>query len=152
MTVAPLTVAPLEPAVLMSAVADPEHGGLATFLGMTRRESGPRAFAAIEYVAYDNLAATEIGAITREAAARFGARVAIQHRTGVVPVGEASVAIAASAAHRPEAFAACRYAIDELKTRVPIWKRAHFADGTAAWFDDLDGIAPTPSTPGPHHA
>jgi len=62
--------------------------------------------------------------------------VCIQHRIGHVAVGETSVGIAASAPHRAAAFAACRYAIDQLKVRVPIWKRAHFADGTTAWFDE----------------
>jgi molybdopterin synthase catalytic subunit len=132
-----LTPAPIDLAALAAEVADPEHGGLATFLGLTRREADRRAYRAIEYVAYDALAEHEIAAIAREAEMRFGASVRIRHRTGVVPVGEASVGIAASAAHRAEAFAACRYAIDELKARVPIWKRAHFADGSAAWFDDI---------------
>jgi len=152
MSVLPLTEREIDVTTLIAAVVDPEHGGIATFLGMTRRESGRRAFAAIEYVAYDCLAASEIAVITDDARSRFGATVVIQHRVGMIPVGEASVAIAASAPHRPAAFAACRFAIDELKSRVPIWKRAHFADGTSAWFDDLDGAAPASSTPGPHHA
>ncbi len=144
-----LTPGPIDLAALADEVADPEHGGLATFLGLTRRESDRRAYRAIEYVAYAALAEREITAITREAEVRFGASVRIRHRTGVVPVGEASVGIAASAAHRAEAFAACRYAIDELKARVPIWKRAHFADGTAAWFHDValgDEVADRPGT------
>lgn len=132
-----LTPDAIDLAALAGEVTDPEHGGLATFLGVTRREADRRAYLAIEYVAYAALAEGEIRAIIGEAEARFGAVVRIRHRTGVVPVGEASVGIAASAPHRAEAFAACRYAIDELKVRVPIWKRAHFADGTAAWFDDV---------------
>jgi molybdopterin synthase catalytic subunit len=152
MSITPLIDDAIDLNALIAAVTDTEHGGLASFLGMTRRESGRREFAAIEYVAYDRLAAAEIAAIAAAAQARFGAIVAIQHRTGSVPVGEASVAIAASAPHRPAAFTACRFAIDELKTRVPIWKRAHFADGTSAWFDDLDDAAPASQTPGPHHA
>jgi molybdopterin synthase catalytic subunit len=144
-----LTTAPIDIAALASMVADPEHGGLATFLGMTRREADRRAYRAIEYVAYDALAEREIAAIGREAEVRFGACVRIRHRTGIVPVGEASVGIAASAAHRADAFAACRYAIDALKLRVPIWKRAHFADGAVAWFDD---IAPGHGTTDPSGA
>ena len=132
-----LTRQPIDVAALVGDVADPEHGGIATFLGTTRREGAVRPFAAIEYTAYDALAEREIAAIVREAADRFGARLAIRHRTGIVPVGEASVGIAAGAPHRDAAFSACRYAIDELKLRVPIWKQAHFADGTVAWFDDL---------------
>jgi molybdopterin synthase catalytic subunit len=141
-----LTAAPVRLEGLIAAVADAEHGGIATFLGTTRREAGAREFRAIEYSAYPALAEAEIAAIAAEARERFGAVVRIQHRTGLVAVGEASVAIAASAPHRAEAFAACRYAIDELKARAPIWKRAHFADGTTAWFDE-HGTAHTAHDP-----
>lgn len=137
-----LTDAPVRLEGVVAVVADAEHGGIATFLGTTRRESGIREVRAIEYAAYPALAETEIAAIAAEAHERFGATVCIQHRIGLVAVGEASVAIAASAPHRAEAFAACRFAIDALKSRVPIWKRAHFADGTAAWFDEDDTNAP----------
>ncbi len=133
---------------LIAAVADPEHGGIAAFLGTTRREAHEREFRAIEYAAYGALAETEIAAIIAEAHNRFAATVRIQHRTGIVAVGQASVGIAASAPHRAEAFAACRYAIDALKARVPIWKRAHFADGTAAWFDEQGTSQPARDSPG----
>lgn len=142
MSIPPLTSAPISLEALLAAVADPEHGGTASFLGTTRREVGTRAVRALEYEAYGPLAGAEISAIADEAAERFGATVRIQHRTGRVAVGEASVAIAASAPHRAEALAACRYAIDALKARVPIWKRAHFADGTATWFDGDGTPAP----------
>ena len=135
MTVPVLTASAVRLDALIAAVAGAEHGGIATFLGTTRREAGAREFHAIEYSAYPELAETEIAAIVDEARERFGAAVCIQHRTGLVGVGEASVGIAAGAPHRAAAFAACRYAIDEVKVRVPIWKRAHFADGTTAWFD-----------------
>jgi len=131
-----LTGDPVRLEELIAAIADAEHGGIATFLGTTRREAGAREFRALEYSAYPELVEVEIAAIAAEARERFGAMVCIQHRTGMVAVGEASVGIAASAPHRAEAFAACRYAIDELKMRAPIWKRAHFADGTTAWFDE----------------
>ena len=130
-----LSDAPLDPAALVDAVADPEHGGTATFLGTTRREAGAREVEGLRYEAYEELALVELGAIAGEAAARFGARLAVAHRVGWVAVGEPSVAIAASAAHRAEAFAACRYAIDELKRRAPIWKQTVFADGAANWAD-----------------
>ncbi len=126
---------PLELSALVDAVAHPEHGGIATFLGTTRREAGEREVEALDYEAYEELALAEMTAVAAEAEARFGARVAVAHRVGRVEVGRPSVAVAASAGHRPEAFAACRYVIDELKQRVPIWKRAVFADGGAAWID-----------------
>jgi molybdopterin synthase catalytic subunit len=148
MNVSVLTGTPLRLEELVAAVAEPEHGGIATFLGTTRREASGREFRAIEYAAYPALAESEIAAIVAEARDRFGATVRIQHRTGLVAVGEASVGIAASAPHRAEAFAACRYAIDELKARVPIWKRAHFADGATAWFDEHGTTHPTNDPPG----
>jgi molybdopterin synthase catalytic subunit len=130
-----LTPDPLDLAALVAAVADPDHGGTATFVGTTRREGGLREVAALRYDAYEELARSELEAIRDEAEARFRARVAIAHRIGPVAVGEASVAIAASAGHRPAAFAACRYAIDELKARAPIWKQTAYADGEASWVD-----------------
>lgn len=130
-----LTEAPLELGPLVAHVADPEHGGLATFLGMVRRERGRREVVAIVYEAYEELAISELAAVCEEAEARFGARVAAVHRTGRVEVGEPSVAAAASAPHRPAAFAACRFVIDELKVRAPIWKLMVYADGTAVWRD-----------------
>ena len=141
-----LTPDPLDPAALVAAVADRDHGGTATFLGTTRREGGLREVAELRYVAYEELAYAELAAIVAEAEARFGARVAVAHRVGQVAVGDARVAVAASAGHRPAAFAACRYAIDELKARAPIWKQTVFADGEATW---LDGCAvPNPAAAG----
>lgn len=137
---------PLALEEVLAAVADPEHGGLAAFLGATRREADVREVVEIVYEAYPELAAAELSAIAGEAASRFGARLAILHRVGPVPVGEPSVAVAASARHRDAAFAACRYGIDELKARAPIWKRTVFADGGAAWIDGA-GPAPGPGAP-----
>jgi molybdopterin synthase catalytic subunit len=127
--------APIDLDEAVRAVRDPEHGGIATFLGTTRRERGRREVAEIVYEAYAELAEAELGAIAAEAASRFGARLAVLHRVGPVAVGEPSVAVAASAPHRDAAFAACRYGIDELKARAPIWKRTVYADGGADWID-----------------
>lgn len=136
-----LTADPLDLAVLIAAVSDPEHGGLTTFLGCIRREDAIRPVVAIEYEAYEELTETELAAVAAEARSRFRARVACVHRSGRVEVGEPSVAIAASAPHRPAAFAACRYVIDELKVRAPIWKRMHYADGATEWIDGRDRVA-----------
>jgi molybdopterin synthase catalytic subunit len=133
-----LQTEPIVHDALMAAVADPEHGGVVTFVGQTRRESDGRAVAALDYEADEGLARTEMAAIAAEATQRFGARIAIAHRLGTVLVGEPSVAVAASAAHRPAAFAACRYVIDEVKTRVPIWKRTLFVDGGRQWIDGIE--------------
>lgn len=131
-----LTRDPLSVDALIASVAGPEHGGIAVFIGTTRREADRLEVVALEYEAYEELALTELAAVAGEAEA-LGARVAVAHRLGRVPVGEASIAIVAAAGHRPAAFAACRLAIDEAKRRVPIWKRAVHADGSAVWKDGL---------------
>ncbi len=136
-----LTADPLDLAALIAAVSEPEHGGLAAFLGCIRREDAIRPVVAIEYEAYEELTETELAAVAAEAMARFGAHVACMHRSGRVAVGEPSVAVAVSAPHRPAAFAACRYVIDELKVRAPIWKRMHYADGATEWIDGRNRVA-----------
>ena len=130
-----LTADPLDLAPLLAAVADPEHGGTATFIGTTRREGDGRAVAALHYEAYEELALAEMQAIAGEAREASGATVALLHRVGRVDVGAPSVMVAASAGHRPAAFAACRFAIDELKARVPVWKQTVFEDGATTWID-----------------
>jgi molybdopterin synthase catalytic subunit len=130
-----LTGEPLDLAPLLAAVADPEHGGTATFVGTTRREGGDRPVAALHYEAYEELALAEMEAIAREAHEAFGATVALLHRVGRVAAGEPSVMVAASAGHRPAAFAACRFAIDELKARIPVWKQTVYEDGGTDWID-----------------
>jgi molybdopterin synthase catalytic subunit len=79
------------------------------------------------------MAEAECSRIVAEAEARWNCAVALQHRTGTLEIGETAVAIAAASPHRDEAFAACRYVIEEVKRRVPIWKREYFADGTVEW-------------------
>ena len=130
-----LTEDALDLGALVDLVRDPAAGAVATFLGTSRRTSHDaarveRPVETLWYEAYGPMALRrlrEIGEALRE---RHGAcRVACWHRTGEVPVGEASVAIAVSAPHRAEAFACCRAVIDEIKRSVPIWKRERFADG-----------------------
>ena len=142
-----VTTEALEPMALVAAVADPDHGGTATFLGTTRRQAGRREVAELRYEAYEELAIAEMAAVAAEAEARFGARVAVAHRVGVVGVGEASVAVAASAGHRGAAFAACRHVIDELKARAPIWKQTAYADGAASWMDGCAARQPAAARP-----
>ena len=132
-----LSAAPIDAAEIAATVAGPDDGGAVTFVGTTRREAGEREVAALDYEAYEALALREMGAIAAEAEARFGARLALAHRTGRVAVGQPSVVVAASAPHRPAAFAACRYGIDELKARVPIWKCTVHVDGAAEWRDGV---------------
>ena len=130
-----ITPEPLDIAALIAAVRGDEDGAVVTFLGVVReRSDDDRPVDGLEYEAYAVMAVPEMETIAGEAVARFpGVKLAIAHRTGTLRVGEASVAIAASAPHRAAAFDACEYAIDELKKRVPVWKKEHYTDGDAAW-------------------
>ena len=113
----------LDPAELLAAVGADAHGGACLFTGTTRAQEGPAGpLVALDYEADPGLADREIGRVIAEARERFGVFAAAAHRLGRVPVGEASVLVAASGPHRDEAFAACRYLIDEIKARAPIWK------------------------------
>lgn len=136
-----LTDSPLAAEAVLAGVGDPEHGGTACFLGTTRRESESREVVAIEYEAHRAMAEEEIVRIVSEAGDRFGGTMAAIHRVGRVEVGEPSVIVAASTPHRPEAFAACRFLIDGIKARAPIWKRIHYVDGNAEWIDGISESA-----------
>jgi molybdopterin synthase catalytic subunit len=116
-----LTRDPLDVAALMSKVQSRERGGTCVFLGTVRDDGDVTG---IEYSAYEAMAVEEIARIVSDAQAQWpDARVMLQHRLGLIPVGEASIAIAAAAPHRAEAFAACRFVIEEVKTRLPVWKK-----------------------------
>ena len=125
-------------------LAIPEDGAVVTFLGRTRVTPGTPApgqeaeaashagarVEGLEYEAFEPMALAVLGQIADEIETRFAvARLAIVHRTGAVPPGEASILVVAAAPHRDAAFAAARYAIDETKARAPIWKAERFADG-----------------------
>jgi MoaE-MoaD fusion protein len=117
-------------AALERAVADPSAGATVTFAGTTRNGNAGRRVLRLEYEAYEPMALTEMRKLAREAGERYKiVRIAIQHRIGFVDIGETSVAIAVSAAHRAEAFDACRFAIDRLKEVVPVWKKEYFEGG-----------------------
>jgi molybdopterin converting factor subunit 1 len=120
----------IDPEELQRAVADPGSGAIATFAGTTRNENAGRRVMRLEYEAYEPMALSEMRKIARMAGERFAiVRIAITHRVGRVDIGETSVAIAVSAAHRAEAFDACRFAIDRIKEIVPIWKKEYFEGG-----------------------
>jgi molybdopterin synthase catalytic subunit len=131
-----LCAEPLDVEALVRAVRSDAHGGVVTFLGTTRETSpdDPRPVVALEYEAYPLMAVPEMETIADEVQTRFGPLgIAMQHRTGRVALGEPSVAVVVAAPHRGAAFDACRYAIDALKARVPVWKREIYRDGDAAW-------------------
>lgn len=121
---------PIDVAALEREVADPAAGAIVSFTGTTRRDNAGRKVLRLEYEAYEPMALSEMRKLAIEANERWKiVRIAIAHRVGVVKIGETSVAIAVSAAHRGEAFEACRFAIDRLKEIVPIWKKEHFEGG-----------------------
>jgi molybdopterin synthase catalytic subunit len=125
---------PLDIAALVAEVADSACGATAVFVGTVRDMNDGRAVTGMEYTAYAEMAEREIASIAAEAARRFAPlRLSIEHRIGELAVGEASVAIAAAHAHRAPAIDGMRYVIEELKRRVPIWKREHYVDGTREW-------------------
>lgn len=136
-----LTRHPLDVKNLLAEVQSPERGGTCVFLGTVRTDDGVTA---IDYSAYEAMASEEIERILSEAEKQWPqARVTLQHRLGEIPAGEASIAIAAAAPHRDEAFGSCRYVIEEVKKRLPVWKKELRADGTATWTDDQRHAKPT---------
>jgi molybdopterin synthase catalytic subunit len=124
---------PLELGVLVARVVSPARGGVACFLGTVRNHQADRPVARLEYSAYGSMAEVECARIVAEAADRWDCAIALEHRIGMLEVGDTAIAIAAASAHRGEAFAACRYVIEEVKRRVPIWKREFFEDGSVEW-------------------
>ena len=130
---APLSVERLAASIEQQAQTRGEGcGAVCTFVGVVRATHKGRAVRHLDYEAYDALAVKTFTQIADEAAEHFaGTLVAIQHRVGRLQIGEASVVIAAAAAHRAEAFKACRFAIERVKQIAPVWKHEFFADGDA---------------------
>lgn len=131
-----LTRDPISPNALLAEVAAPDCGGTCLFLGTVRDAPEDGGVTAIEYSAYESMAGAELERIRSEAAKRWPrVRLAVRHRLGHIATEEASIGIAAAAPHRDDAFAACRYVIEEVKRRLPVWKKELRADGTALWVD-----------------
>jgi molybdopterin synthase catalytic subunit/molybdopterin converting factor small subunit len=127
-----LTDAPIDVSALEAAVAGRAHGALVTFVGRARdRADDGRAVLELEYEAYPEMAAVVLAEIVAEAERRWhGGVVAVVHRVGLVPIGEAAVAIVTAAGHRSDAYEANRFVIEAIKERLPIWKRELFSDGS----------------------
>ena len=126
-----LTPDPIDVAALETAVADPGRGALVTFVGRARITADDgREVLELEYEAFDEMALATLDEIAGEAEARWPVAVAVVHRTGRVPIGDAAVAIVTAAPHRAEAYEANRFVIEAIKERLPIWKRERFADGS----------------------
>jgi molybdopterin synthase catalytic subunit len=124
----------IDAAVERAALEHPSAGGCVTFEGWVRDHNEARGVTRLDYQAYAPLAESEGAAIVGEACTRFGLRGArCVHRVGSLAIGEMAVWVGVSADHRDAAFAACRWIIDEVKRRVPIWKNEHYADGESGW-------------------
>ncbi len=119
-----LTREPIDHTSLCAAVTHPGAGAVVTFDGVVRDNARGKSVRYLEYEAYDEMALERLRAIAREVEVRWpGARIAMVHRLGHLEIGESSVVIVVATPHRADAFEACRYAIDTLKTTVPIWKK-----------------------------
>jgi molybdopterin synthase catalytic subunit len=130
-----LSLRPLDLTALIDTVTAPDRGGVVTFIGVVRDHHHGRRVAGLSYSAYEPMAESVCAAIKAEAERRWPVRAALAHRLGDLEIGDAAVAIAVASAHRDDAFAACRYVIEEVKCLVPIWKRERFVDGTEEWVD-----------------
>ena len=127
---------PLEAEALRGLLTDTRAGALVLFEGRARDHHEGRAVLKLAYEAYAPMAVKELEKLRQQAIERFGLLgCAIHHRVGEVPLTEAAVMVAASSAHRAEAFQAAAWAMDEIKARVPIWKRETYKDGSEAWVE-----------------
>lgn len=128
---------PVRPDEILAAIGADGHGGQAIFLGVVRDTNDGRRVIEVDYDCFVPLARRELARIVEEARAWWGGDLClcVLHATGRVKVGEASVGIGVSSPHRSEAFLACRYVIEQIKTRVPIWKREFYTDGESGWVE-----------------
>lgn len=127
---------PISLDALMGRVQGPGTGALALFLGTVRNSNDGRAVRGMDYEAYGPMAEAELGRIVAETMAEVpGVALAVEHRVGTLAIGDVSVAVVAGHPHRAPAFEAARRVIEELKRRVPIWKREHYAEGDWEWLD-----------------
>ena len=137
--IATITDEPIDLNELVSAVQRPGSGAVVLFVGTVRDVNEGRAVTAIRYDAYREMAEGVLGDIILEAANQAGvAAIEATHRIGELKIGDASVAIAVSTPHRAQAFDACRYIIEQIKVRLPIWKHEQYADGETQWVRGVD--------------
>ncbi|MCC6416177.1 MAG: molybdenum cofactor biosynthesis protein MoaE [Opitutaceae bacterium] len=127
---------PIDAEALKQALADSRAGACVTFEGWVRNHNEGQPVEALDYEAYAELAEAEGARILAEARDKFAVlTVVCRHRVGALRVGDLAVWVGVGAAHRDAAFGACRYIIDEVKARVPVWKKEHYIDGASAWIN-----------------
>jgi molybdopterin synthase catalytic subunit len=133
--VAFLTNDPIDLISLLSSVQSPARGGIASFIGVVRDHHGDRGVVRLGYSGYGPMVEAECMRIVAEAEARWPVGIALQHRIGTLEVGETAIVVVAASRHRAAAFDGCRYVVEEVKRRVPIWKQEFYEDGTHEWVD-----------------
>jgi molybdopterin synthase catalytic subunit len=137
----------IDVAALLAEVQDAANGVTLLFLGQVREVNDGRAVTGIEYSAYGEMAERELAAIARECATAFDiSHLVVEHRLGALDLGETSIAIAVAHPHRAAAYEASRFVIEEVKRRLPIWKREGYVDGSAEWVN-AGGVAGHVSAP-----
>jgi molybdopterin synthase catalytic subunit/molybdopterin converting factor small subunit len=146
-----LTPEPLEPgeARLRELVRRDDCGAVIVFYGVVRDNAEGRRVLRLEYEAHESMALRKMREVAQEVKRRFPdvREVGIWHRTGTLEVGESSLLVALASPHRKEGFEACLWAVDRIKEVVPVWKKEHFADGSAAWVEGHPVDVPQPSKP-----
>jgi molybdopterin synthase catalytic subunit len=125
---------PIDPASVIEQVGHEQDGAVLLFVGVVRNHADGRSVTGMRYESFEEMAVDVLEAIAGEAALHLGTdRIAVVHRIGELRIGDASVAIAVSSPHRGEAFEAARYVIEEVKKRLPVWKKEHYEDGSDEW-------------------
>jgi molybdopterin synthase catalytic subunit len=135
-----ITTEAIEPTQVLASVGSAADGAVLLFLGTVRDRNDARPVRGMRYDAYAGMAEDVLRTIADEAAEIAGSdRIAVVHRTGELAIGDISVAIAVSTPHRAAAFDAARHVIEQIKVRLPVWKREHYTEGGSRW---LDGAVP----------
>lgn len=129
-----INTSPIDNDSIRRSCLDETSGGFTSFEGWVRNHHEGQAVSSLEYSCYQELALKEGERIISDAIEKFDiVHARCEHRVGHLAIGDMAVYVAVSAAHRDAAFAACRFIIDEIKQRVPIWKKEHYSDGSNAW-------------------
>lgn len=131
---AEVAAGPLDPARLLARVGSPEDGAVLLFLGTVRNHADGRSVSGMRYEGYEEMALEVLRRIAEEASERFSApNLAVTHRLGALGIGEVSVVVAVSSPHRAEAYGASRYVMEEIKRRLPVWKKEFYVEGDPQW-------------------
>ena len=137
---------PLDACALLEEVAHTRNGASVLFVGTVREINEGEPVTGLDYSAYSEMADRELKSIAGEASSRWETTdIVVEHRTGSLELGEASVVIAVAHPHRGEAYEASRYIIEELKKRLPIWKKEHYVSGRSEWVEVATGAHETAS-------